>query len=369
MKTIVFVINQLRNSGPVRVLYNICLHLDRKEYTPVIIKLMDDDPTRSITHRFIEMGIDVIDYHTNFFQLECRTRHMAKRVETDASKYGENTIIHAHSYHPILLCSHIHKFKTIATIHSICGEDFVMSKGKILGHYMIIRFLHALKRINIPVAISEYMQNYYLAKGCNCRNMIYNGMDVDFSPSKLIKEEFLDEHKLNSHTKIILVSAWFSFRKNQTFVVKALKKLKREDFVVVFAGKGEMLDQCRKMTGDDKRFVFLGYRNDIYEWYKISDYYLSASMSEGMPLAVLEAVNYGLPVILSSIPPHEEISRMIYGNGKSLCFDYTKEDSLLSLFEEILDMNIERSRIKEIGQTGLSAKAMTENYCKLYKQM
>ena len=35
--------------------------------------------------------------------------------------------------------------------------------------------------------------------------------------------------------------------------------------------------------------------------------YISASKLEGNPLSVLEAMSYGLPVILSSIPPHEEI--------------------------------------------------------------
>ncbi len=365
MKNIIFIINQLRNSGPVRVLYNICMHLDRTQYNPIIIKLMDDDPTRSITHKFRDMDIEVIEYHLSFWQLECLTANVAKMVVRDASKY-EEPILHAHSYHPILLCSHIREYPTIATVHSISGEDFVMSKGKLLGNYMCWRFKRALKMIDCPVTISEYMMRYYQSKGCdNCQQMIYNGMDVDKSEPKIDRIEFLRDYECTCDTKIVLVSAWFSFRKNQALVIRELKKSPRRDFLVVFAGKGELLEKCKDEAENDKRFVFLGYRSDIYELYKISDFYMSASRSEGMPLAVLEAVNYGIPPILSSIPPHKEICRLVY-DDETLNFNINEEGSLEMLFNKMMNASIDRKKIEQIGEKELSAKAMTEKYCALY---
>ena len=47
--TIVYIINQLRKSGPVEVLYNLVKNLHRFSVTPVIIRMMEDDTDRSIT--------------------------------------------------------------------------------------------------------------------------------------------------------------------------------------------------------------------------------------------------------------------------------------------------------------------------------
>ena len=52
--TIVYIINQLRKSGPVEVLYNLVKNLHRFSVTPVIIRMMEDDTDRSITPAFKE---------------------------------------------------------------------------------------------------------------------------------------------------------------------------------------------------------------------------------------------------------------------------------------------------------------------------
>lgn len=53
--------------------------------------------------------------------------------------------------------------------------------------------------------------------------------------------------------------------------------------------------------------VFHGFVDNVVPWLQASDLFVSASASEGMPLAVLEALSCGLPALLSDIPPHREI--------------------------------------------------------------
>jgi hypothetical protein len=52
---------------------------------------------------------------------------------------------------------------------------------------------------------------------------------------------------------------------------------------------------------------FLGRRTDVPTILTASDVALSAAREEGLPLNVLEAGFFGLPTILSDIPPHREI--------------------------------------------------------------
>ena len=48
-------------------------------------------------------------------------------------------------------------------------------------------------------------------------------------------------------------------------------------------------------------------REDVGAYYHASDVFLSASRTEGMPYAVLEAAYCGLPLALSDIPPHWQL--------------------------------------------------------------
>ena len=68
------------------------------------------------------------------------------------------------------------------------------------------------------------------------------------------------------------------------------------------------LDDVIKETGLSKYVHLLGLRQDSREILFYSDCYLSASLREGLPLAVLEALFAGLPCVLSAIKPHCDLA-------------------------------------------------------------
>lgn len=54
-------------------------------------------------------------------------------------------------------------------------------------------------------------------------------------------------------------------------------------------------------------------RDEVFTYLASSDIFVSTSWGEGLPVAVLEAMAVGCPVILSDIPPHREVA-----NGSSM---------------------------------------------------
>jgi glycosyltransferase involved in cell wall biosynthesis len=101
--------------------------------------------------------------------------------------------------------------------------------------------------------------------------------------------------------------------KNSSTVIEAFDQSRDEDSRLVFVGDGALRGALRSEA--DRRslnghvlFTGLVDRDDVYRYVAAGDVVVSASRGEGLPVAVLEAMACGRPVILSDIPPHREIA-------------------------------------------------------------
>ena len=99
--------------------------------------------------------------------------------------------------------------------------------------------------------------------------------------------------------------------KNLATTIRAVAETESDH--LVFMGDGPLRatleHQCCQFSLRDRvRFTGLIQRNDVYRGMMQSDLFVSTSYSEGLPLAVLEAMACGCPVLLSDIPPHREIA-------------------------------------------------------------
>ncbi|MFD1862008.1 glycosyltransferase [Planococcus chinensis] len=85
---------------------------------------------------------------------------------------------------------------------------------------------------------------------------------------------------------------------------------KNLDVTFIWAGNGKYLEEAReivKISGLDKNIKFIGYTNEKEDIFLQSDLYLSTSQYEGLPFAVIEAMSYRLPLLLSNIVGHTDL--------------------------------------------------------------
>ncbi len=76
-------------------------------------------------------------------------------------------------------------------------------------------------------------------------------------------------------------------------------------FVLLAAGSGKDETSIRRAITDaglDGTFRLLGWRDDVADLYCAADIFVFASHREGLPIAPIEAMAMGLPVVLSDIP-------------------------------------------------------------------
>jgi glycosyltransferase involved in cell wall biosynthesis len=109
-------------------------------------------------------------------------------------------------------------------------------------------------------------------------------------------------------------------QKNFGSAIDAITILTRRAIVrkvrYLFCGDGlerQCLETRAMDLGLDSFVQFLGNRTDMPALLAASDIFLSTSLYEGMPLTVLEALNAGLPCVLSSIDEHYDIARSMPG--------------------------------------------------------
>jgi glycosyltransferase involved in cell wall biosynthesis len=103
-------------------------------------------------------------------------------------------------------------------------------------------------------------------------------------------------------------------------------------------------DDLRQLAARDPRVVLPGYvyGAELQELYSNAAAFVLPSLLEGLPLTLLEAASYGLPVVASSIPPHLEVLGTA-GPGHRLHRPGDGDQLLAALGQVLADPGVERA--------------------------
>lgn len=103
---------------------------------------------------------------------------------------------------------------------------------------------------------------------------------------------------------VVITVAELNRNKNQHTAIEAFYKAAIPNSVYILCGSGnseqELKEQVRAL-GMENRVLFLGYRQDVPELLNMADCFLFTSRREGLPMATVEAMSVGLPVLVSDI--------------------------------------------------------------------
>ncbi len=105
-----------------------------------------------------------------------------------------------------------------------------------------------------------------------------------------------------SGTPVALCVGTIGARKNQALLVTAMAALPHIAAVFIGDGDAQPLQALAEALGVSARVHLLGYRADASRYLPLADALVLPSLNEGLPLAVLEALRAGVPVVGSAIP-------------------------------------------------------------------
>ena len=137
------------------------------------------------------------------------------------------------------------------------------------------------------------------------------GIDLDkFQKKEPTRQEIRNKLGIPDGKIILMSVGELTKRKNHMVVIDALARLKEYDILYVICGDGPLKAQLRAKAeelGVRDRLKLLGFRKDIAELHKAADIFVFPSLQEGLPVAVMEAMASGLPIVASKIRGNEDL--------------------------------------------------------------
>lgn len=294
-----------------------------------------------------------------------KMREALKKIILRSENRGEKTVYHLHAQKSAMffyIASNglgIRK-RTLFTIHSTySGRDL---KYKLSSCFCSLMAKYANCVSN--TSYNEYSSFVKRLKG-NRMLAIQNGVDYE----RIIEAiKNLPKHsEVADKFKMVCVGRMIPI-KNQQFLVKLLKHLPKTKLLLI--GKEDNdIAALAKEEGVEKRVTMTGLipRDEVFRCLNECGIYVSASLVEGMPVSVLEAMCVGLIPVLSNISPHEEVAKecLLF---HALPFKTELWVQTIKSYQSLSKDELSRlsSNIKQIVMKNFSLDYMHKKYNEIY---
>jgi len=264
------------------------------------------------------------------------------------------------------------RIPSLSTIH---GKHWIADRKRRAIAYRV------LSRLGVPVvAVSEDLASY-LASGLGMARerirLVHNGIPMR-ATQEATPEETGDRPSgradarrrvgLPAEGLLVLAVGNLYPVKDHATLLRALPSL--PGVQVAIAGRGEEEPNLRRLAAEldvEDRVHLLGLRDDVDRLLAAADLFVQPSRSEGLPLAVLEAMGAGLPVVATRVGGMGEA---IVEGETGLLVEPGQPDRLADALRTLLDDEALRRRMGQAAraraQAEFSVETMARRYLALY---
>lgn len=176
-----------------------------------------------------------------------------------------------------------------------------------------------------------------------------------------------------SENDFVMVSVGeLTVRKNHIQILRMLCECSDAAIKYVLCGSGPLQDELRAFVTEhqlENRVVFTGYCQDVDGMLAASDCFVFPSFQEGLPMALMEAMRAGLPVIAKQIRGNVDLIED--GKGGILL----KNGTVTEYREAVAGMKEALGRSREMGEWNrkrirdFSVSQVTQKMTKIYESM
>jgi len=359
-RTVLFVLPSFGGGGAERVIITIANHLNRSEWSPVVVVC---DGTGELKH-MLASDIGVIDL---------KKKHVRNAIPSLISVVWKMKP-------DILLTTLTHLNFAVAMIRpflpprtSVIAREANLPRKSLAGesHPRLYQFSYRYiyKRFDIIVAQSEQMQRdivgSYRISPSRVR-VIYNPVDLD-TVNRMAAGGSIPNWP-SPGMKLLAVGR-LAEQKGFDLLLRSIAHMKHRISLVVL-GEGderEHLEHLSRKLGITDRVDFRGYDTNPYRWMRHADLFVLSSRYEGFPNAVLEAMVCGTPV--AAFQGDTSVQEIICNEGEGSLTSSSSIESLAAAIDKALDTDWDEDVLKRSIRERFGVKEIVMQYEGLFSSL
>ena len=210
--------------------------------------------------------------------------------------------------------------RVIMTFHTTEHRGLQLSRAGIyprkrLPYYAVTRWMEArfhrqlasIEGIDpLYTVISPHIRDQLAALGVGDAVCIPNGMIV---PDKRDFGSIREEYGIPDNATLLFNIGRLTYQKRPVQFAETMAEVcaRNEDVYCVMAGDGPLREAVEAHASEQLRVLGYVSNDEKWRWFADADVFASLSAYEGLPVATLEALSFGCPVVLSDIPAHRAV--------------------------------------------------------------
>lgn len=355
---ICYITNSFKNCGPCNIILSMLRGIDNTKFDVSLLTLLDDNDDEYM--KILDnLNINVIKLN---FPKSPKTFLRSNEIKNKINSYNFD-IVHIHGQITAILVKNVSCYKVI-TVHNKLYEDFKGLYGPVKGYLINKMYVSAMKKFDKVIACSR---TSYLAckKYLNNCDFINNGIWFeDMTRSQILdtRNKIRKDLNIPEDAKVYIFAGRYNAAKNVLTMLDFFSKTLKKGEYLISLGDGVLYEECKKYNSENIKQV--GFKNNVQDYMMASDIYISFSYTEGFPVSIIEALHYGLTLLLSNIDSHIDIINM---GEKFHIGEYFINDDFNSFSEkkELISKQKTNGSI-EFQNKYLSSKVMMDKYQEIY---
>jgi glycosyltransferase involved in cell wall biosynthesis len=209
-------------------------------------------------------------------------------------------VIHAHEFYMNALGAAVSRLTGVPLVMTVHGKSYYPEKARRIAIYRM-----AGKRAAAVVAVSNDLRRFFsqtVALPVDRVQVIYNGIELRPDIERRDRTERCKELGIPAGSSIVGTVGNLYPVKGHIHLIRAARTIldQRPETRVVILGRGDQRETLLREAVDlgiQDRIHLPGYRDDTAKWLEIMDVFVLPSLSEGLPLSLLEAMAAGIPSV------------------------------------------------------------------------
>ncbi len=226
-----------------------------------------------------------------------------------ATLRGDYDLVHLHALAPGLVAP-LYRWLSVPTVATVHGIDWQRAKWKGAGARVL---RHAerwlVKHVDELITVSRDLDEYYRGTYARPTTLIPNGTDL--TPDAPLDGELLTRLGLAPDDYVLFVARLVPEKRAEDLIraFRALATPRKLAMVGDSSHTDAYVAELHRLAAGDPRIVFTGVqpRANVETLFRGAAVFVLPSELEGMSMALLQALEMGVPSIVSDLPVHLEL--------------------------------------------------------------